>query len=74
MSNDKWIPIGKYPKQPCLLCFESGHMVVGYYHEIYDEWRLHTMDGFETDMNEYDMEDGIPIAWQPLPERYKKGK
>jgi hypothetical protein len=67
----EWIPIGQFPSEPCLLCFESGHMVVGYYDFEDDEWRVLTSNGFETNLTEDDLEDGEPIACMSLPEPYK---
>ena len=59
----KWIPIGQYPTEPCLLCFENGSMAVGYYDESEDVCICAGV---------YDyciLED--PIAYTPLPEPYK---
>lgn len=75
LANDinvgsKWIPIGQYPSEPSLLCFEDGSMVVGYYNYDDDGWVVCTSDIFETDLIEDDIENEI-VAWQPLPEPYK---
>ena len=61
---DRWIPIGQYPDEPSLLCFENGTMVVGYYD--YDEWKILTDSEYETTCFGEE-----PIAWQPLPKPYE---
>ena len=68
----EWIPIGQYPSEPSLLCFEDGSMVVGYYDYDDDRWAVCTSDIFETDLLEDDCEHEI-VACMPLPEPYKEG-
>lgn len=64
----EWIPIGQYPSEPSLLCFEDGDILVGFYDYDYDEWTLKSRN------DEYDLvlQDGEePIAYMPLPQPYK---
>lgn len=64
----EWIPIGQYPSEPSLLCFEDGDILVGFYDYDYDEWTLKSRN------DEYDLvlQDGEePIAYMPLPPAYK---
>ena len=62
-KENKWISIGQYPTEPCLLCFENGEMLIGYY----DEWEDSYICGGYVISRE-------PIAWQPLPEPYKENE
>ena len=62
--NNGWTPIGQYPTEPCILCFENGEMVVGYYEENGD-LAVQTSSEYFTYIEEE------PIAWMPLPEPYK---
>ena len=59
----KWIPIGQYPAEPSLMCFEDGTMCVGYFDYENEEWDIE----YGSDIY---IEDE-PIAWMPLPEPYK---
>jgi hypothetical protein len=61
----EWIPIGQFPNEPCLLCFENGTMVVGYYD--FDEWKILSDSEYETNCL-----GDEPVAWMPLPEPYKE--
>lgn len=60
----EWIPIGQYPSEPILLCFEDGSMAVGYYDES-DCVCINMGGGY----NYYTLEE--PIAYMPLPPTYK---
>ena len=69
----EWIPIGQYPSEPCLLCFEDGRMVSGYYDYDFEVWKVQSNAGdYYTFL--YTFDSGEPIAWQPLPEPYKGGE
>lgn len=59
----EWIPIGQYPTEPSLLCFEDGSMAVGYYEDCGDCIILDGLYGYTTLME--------AVAWQPLPQPYK---
>lgn len=61
--GDKWIPIGQYPAEPSLLCFEDGTMCVGYFDYDIDEWEVSCGSDIYF--------DDEPVAWMPLPEPYK---
>lgn len=60
--NNGWIPIGQYPTEPSLLCFEDGTMAVGYY-DSYDDVCINVGGCYYATKKE-------PIAWQPLPEAF----
>ena len=60
----RWIPIGQFPEEPCLLCFEDETMAVGYYDETGDVC-ISVGDNFYCSSKD-------PVAWQPLPEAYKE--
>jgi hypothetical protein len=60
----EWIPIGQYPTEPRLLCFENGRMAVGYYDESDDVCICAGVYDYCT------LED--PIAYMPLPKPYKE--
>lgn len=61
--NSKWIPIGQFPTEPVLLCFEDGTMAVGYYDEV-DDVCISVGDSYYCSSEE-------PIAYMYLPESYK---
>lgn len=65
----KWIPIGQYPPEPCLLCFENGEMVVGHYDYDFGGWQIQTSDEFYTDLDD---DENEPVAWMPLPRPYEE--
>ena len=69
LNADKWIPIGQYPSEPSLLCFENGEMCVGHFDYDCIEWIISSGGEYETCLFEYEIE---PIAWQNLPQPYKK--
>jgi hypothetical protein len=60
----EWIPIGQYPTEPSLLCFEDGSMAVGYYDEP-DCVCVNIGGGYV----DYSLEE--PIAYMTLPPAYK---
>lgn len=64
----EWIPIGQYPTESSLLCFEDGDILVGFYDYDYDEWTLESRNG-EYYIVLQDEEE--PIAYMPLPQPYK---
>ena len=66
--GNKWIPIGQYPPEPSLLCFENGEMVVGYYDYDDCEWLVQCSSEYYSGL---DISDDEPIAWMELPEPYK---
>ena len=67
-SESGWIPIGKYPSESSLLCFENGEMAVGLYDYDSEEWEIQfSSEDFACLDFHFDDE---PIAWKPLPEPY----
>ena len=68
-SVNQWIPIGQYPTEQSLLCFENGEMVVGKYDFEADEWDVQCSSEYFSCL---DITDDEPIAWMPLPEPYGK--
>lgn len=67
-SAQQWIPIGQYPTEQSLLCFENGEMAVGKYDFEADEWDVQCSSEYFSCL---DITDDEPIAWMPLPEPYK---
>ena len=63
-KGGEWIPIGQYPTEPVLLCFEDGSQSVGYYEEN-DDVVICCGSDYVTTYDE-------PIAFKWLPEPYKK--
>ena len=65
----EWIPIGQYPCEPSLLCFENGEMVVGYYDYDAEEWNVQASSEYFSCL---DISDDEPIAYMSLPELYRE--
>lgn len=67
--GNKWIPIGQYPAEPSLLCFENGEMVVGHYDYDDCEWLVQCSSEYYSGL---DISDDEPIAWMELPKSYEE--
>jgi len=68
-NKGEWIPISeRLPEthQDCLLELRSGEMLTGFKAETEPYFYCHGVDGCYVELQNV-------IAWQPLPEPYKKG-
>lgn len=78
ITQPEWIPCSERlpeEKTDVLLAFKNN-MVVGFWEDILNDgsvvWYANSGDGWLTQA-EADYNDGIPLAWKPLPEPYKDG-
>ena len=77
-AQPQWIPCSKRlpeEKTDVLIAFKNN-MVVGFWEDILNDgsvvWYANSGDGWLTQA-EADYNDGIPLAWMPLPEPWKEG-
>ena len=77
-SAQQWTPCAeRLPEEhtDVLIIFpRNGTMAVGYYEQFSSDgitWYVNTGDGWYTTIDDVS-DDGIPVAWMPLPEPYKE--
>ena len=77
VQKKDWIPVTEVlpeSKTDVLMAFENNN-VVGFWEDVLHDgvpvWYAYSGDGWFTETASVD-NDGIPLAWQPLPENYKR--